>query len=90
MIGYPAVVGLLSKHGNTAAGRAKGREEIRAAILATAEREARMAGRSPRCQHGDHRTIYRDGRGKEWPAGCQNTGSTCICECHDPHTEEQG
>jgi hypothetical protein len=87
MIAYPAVEGLLTKHGNTAAGRAASREEIRRSILAAGERQAVVSGRSIRCQHGGHRSVYRDGRGKEWPAGCQNDGWTCICECHDPAEE---
>jgi hypothetical protein len=59
--------------------RAKRRRELRADILAQAERKAAHLGRSLRCGEGDHR---RSDATYGW-IGCQNDGETCGCECHD-------
>jgi hypothetical protein len=50
------------------------RAELREQVLAAAERSVRLAGRSMVCGEYDNHA----------PGGCQNDGSTCICECHDP------
>lgn len=42
-------------------------------IRATAEAEAKLVGLSINCRHGHHA-----------PRGCRNTGTGCLCECHDP------
>lgn len=59
------------------------RQRIRARIkrqaTVWAEGRALKSSRSVRCVEGDHaRTDSGFGR-----VGCANTGSTCICECHD-------
>lgn len=75
MTGHTAVDDLVAKHGNTTEGRAKARAHIRRQILAAAEQEAALAGRSPNCVAAiqAQRRHY-----------CANNGTTCICECHDP------
>lgn len=83
MISHPSVEKLLAKHPVTPAGRQAARDEMRAAILATAEVEAARAGRSMRCERDDHARIWIGPRGEAVPVGCQNGGTTCICECHD-------
>lgn len=55
------------------------REAHRARILAKAEAEATLYGQSIRCRES---TIY----GNHEPApnpGCTNTGTNCLCPCHD-------
>jgi hypothetical protein len=84
MIPFPTIETLLKKHGNTAAGRAAGRQEIRVQIFREAERQARIAALSLRCKYGNHCGVYVDEHGETWPDGCRDDGSGCICECHDP------
>lgn len=61
--------------------RGLARDLIRAGIVAEAEKEARLAGRSLKCKRQEHAT----GR-----YGCANDGSTCICACHDlPEESDQ-
>jgi hypothetical protein len=83
MIPHPGTELLLNKHGNTRDGRQAARDEMRAAILASAEREAARAGRSMRCEQGDHARDWTGPNGRTHRVGCQNDGATCICECHD-------
>jgi len=85
MIPYPTTQTLLTKHGNTAAGREKARKEIVAVIRAGADREATAAGRSMKCAGWANAGIaLATPRHRGDPDGCRNNGSTCICECHDP------
>lgn len=63
---------------NKAVERAYARDRIRRGILANAEREALRVGRSIKCGEWLHHA------GDQRYDGCQNDGSTCICECHDP------
>jgi hypothetical protein len=54
--------------------RQKRRAAILRAELAAAHARAVATGRSIKCgQLGNHA-----------PDGCQNDGSNCLCECHDP------
>jgi hypothetical protein len=53
-------------------GRRERRATIRAQVLAEAEREISLQGRSMRCGRYDAH------------GSCRNDGSGCICECHDP------
>lgn len=55
------------------------RDLIRADIITQAERLAKIAGCSLKCQADNH---------ADEPYGCANDGSTCICACHDQPTEE--
>lgn len=54
--------------------RGLARDLIRAGIIAGAEAEARLAGRSLKCKREHH---------ADQSYGCSNDGSTCICACHD-------
>ncbi|MEV2239493.1 hypothetical protein [Micromonospora sp. NPDC049891] len=65
------------------AGRARQRAEIRARLLAQAERDIAQNSRSMKCSGwgGAHWPQHADVEG-----GCRNDGSTCICECHDRET----
>lgn len=64
--------------------RAAARQLMREAILAGAEQEVSVAGRSMKCGWGKHAPDRH---------GCENDGSGCICECHDtpagPYTPEE-
>jgi hypothetical protein len=78
MIARPTVESLLEAHGNTVAGRKKARAVMTAAIMASAQREAEIAGRSWNCEVGHHRRIV-----DAYAVGCANDGSGCLCDCHD-------
>lgn len=61
--------------------RGLARDLIRAGIVAEAEKEARLAGRSLKCKRENH---------ADESYGCSNDGSTCICACHDlPEESDQ-
>lgn len=64
-------------------GRARRRAEIRARLLAQAERDIAQNSRSMKCAGGGgaYLPMHADVEG-----GCRNDGSTCICECHDRQT----
>lgn len=78
-IPHPTVESLLQRQGGD---RQKARRElvqaVRAAGARMIEEAVQASGRSPRCQAGDHRTVFEG-----VPLGCANDGSTCICNCHD-------
>lgn len=65
---------------------AEGRRAQRAAILddclAQARELAARRGRSMKC--GADLGLYEGWKHAGEPDGCQNDGSSCICECHDP------
>ena len=55
------------------------RNVIKANLLEQALADAKTARHSIKCREGDHRRtdpVFG-------PAGCQNDGTTCLCECHD-------
>lgn len=54
--------------------RAAARHLIKAHIMANAERQAELAGRSLKCGNEDHAND---------PNGCKNDGTGCLCYCHD-------
>lgn len=78
MIPHPSVETLLAAHGTDAAGRRAARARLADAIRRAAEEFAALAERSDTCNLGRHQRPGLPG----W--GCQNSGATCICECHDP------
>lgn len=58
----------------TANERAARRAHYRRRELAEAEERSNLVGRSIKCGQYDQHA----------PDGCQNDGSHCLCECHDP------
>lgn len=60
----------------------RGREAIRAKIREDAMLRAETVSRSLKCAaRGED---YKGRRHAKEPGGCNNTGRTCICPCHDP------
>jgi hypothetical protein len=62
------------------ASRARVRNELEQRVYEEMRRQLAAAGRTLNCAVGNHRkwnpvTFTWD--------GCQNTGESCICECHD-------
>ena len=82
MISYPGTPDVRLALERTRGDRAAARHLIRAHIMAEAERQAAIAGRSMKCESGMHADqLY----------GCANDGTTCICQCHDnPNTGNGG
>ncbi len=78
MIPHPPAETLIAKHGNTAVGRRAARAELRAYMLAAAEREIELAGITEGCRK---RTVYYGARHE--PCGNPRAES-CLCPCHDP------
>lgn len=67
--------------------RAATRRDIRAQVMADAERRVREVGRTLKC-YGWGGMAPPQHAGE--PGGCANDGTGCICECHDPTPEEVG
>jgi hypothetical protein len=75
VIPHPTTETLLRRHGQTAEGRQRARQELIDVAVESARVAAAKMGLSLRCEQA-----VRWGLGHD----CRNDGSTCLCSCHDP------
>lgn len=88
-LSHPSAVSVIEKRGNTAEGRKKAREDIAEAIRAEGKQLIALmldtAGRSMKCNGYGGFVQPRHAGDVD---GCFNDGTSCVCKCHDPRTEE--
>jgi hypothetical protein len=68
----------MTRYPTSQADRAKLRIHIHAEAIAEADARAERIGRSIKCA-GDGVAVQH----ANTPGGCRNSGTTCLCECHD-------